>query len=177
MLKLLCTFAFAVLALGQTPPISLRNVACASPTEPLVALTIPVNVSTVVIPVPVCVGLGPGLRLNSTSTKIEIDPAALPSLPAVSVPRQVVHTVVLGNLPQQPGISTVQFNLSFAPAPGTYLVTSYTSSRVGGDVLDFVPFAGGDQPKSVTLTLPAHRPLLTTDVVKILYWTLEPPPA
>lgn len=166
MLKIFLALALCGLGFAQTPPVSLRNAACASPTEPLVAITVPVSLSGVTVPVPVCVGLGTGLRLNANSTKIEADSGT-------PFPRQVLHSVPLAGLEA----ATVTFNLQFAPAPGTFFIVSYTSSRIGGDVLDFIPFAGGDQPKSITLTLPLHRPLLATDVVKILYWTLEPPPA
>lgn len=163
-------------AFAQTAPINLRNVACFSASEPLVGFTIPVSVSAVMHPLPVCVSLGAGLKLNSTTLKLEIDAATLPAPPAAAVPRQAVHTVILGDMPQGPGINSIQFNLAFTPVPGSMLVVSYRSSRLGGDVVDFAPAGpSGDQAKVVIFQLPAHRPLIAADVLKILYWTLDPP--
>lgn len=180
MQRLILIFAMlAVSAMAQTAPINIRNVGCFSASEPLVGFTVPVMVSAVFHPLPVCVSLGAGLKLNTTTLKLEIDPAALPAPPAANVPRQAVHTLSLENVPQSAGINSIQFNLAFTPAPGSTLVVSYRSSRLGGDVVDFVPAGpSGDMAKVVVFLLPAHRPLIASDVVKILYWTFDPlPPA
>lgn len=199
MLKSIIFGPLILLALAQAQTVTpLRNVGCPSTTEPLVVLTVPVSVSAVTIPVPFCVGLGAGIKYNATSSKLEVDPAALPlgtglryntttaklevdpaalppSTPA-NVPRQALYTLVLGTLPQQPGITQFGAPLPYTPAPGTHLVVHYVSSRVGGDITDFVPFVpDASNPKMVQFLLPAHRPLVSTDVLKILYWTFDPP--
>ena len=178
----LLTISVGLFAQTATTPIPLRNTGCYSATEKLVVMTIPVSVSAVTVPVPICVALGTGLRLNTSTSqaRLEIDPAALPpsSTPA-AVPRLAIKVVNLASLglPNTPGAKQAGIPLEFTPAPGSFLLITFQSSRVGNDIVDFVPFAGGDQPKIVQVLLPAYQPYESTDVLKILYWTLEPPPA
>lgn len=144
-------------------------------------MTIPVSVSAVTVPVPICVALGTGIRLNTSASqaRLEIDPSVIPPATAENVPRPAVKVVNVGslNLPNTPGSKQIAVPLEFTPAPGSFFLISFRSSRVGNDVVDFVPFAGGDQPKQVNVLLPAYGPYEASDVLKIMYWTLEPPPA
>lgn len=182
MLKFLSLLTLSVgllFAQTATTPIPLRNNGCFSATEKLVVMTIPVSVSAVTVPVPLCVALGTGLRLNTSTSqaRLEIDPAALPPSPTPTVPRPAIKVVNLGSLglPNTPGAKQAGIPLEFTPAPGSFFLITFQSSRVGNDIVDFVPFAGGDQPKLVQVLLPAYQPYEATDVLKILYWTLEPP--
>lgn len=179
MRRLLFLLAVATLAEAQTA-ITTKTARCGTD-APAVAMTLPVNISpTTAIPVPICAAIGGGVRLNTAVSppRLEVDPATLPPAPdAPAVPRQAMKKVIVGNvLPPAvtPG-TTISFNLEYEPAPGTFMVVVFQSSRVGGNTVEIISPGGGASPKRMDVALPHYAPYTSSDVLTVLYWTMDAP--
>lgn len=166
----------ALLAIALLPtlpaqsPVDLTPKGCSGNAVQIVA-TVPFSAGTTTVPVPICVALGPGLVLNTSVTPPRLE-ATAPVSPGV-MPRAVVQKFPIpANLPTD---AKATFVLTFTPAPTSAIAVAFRSSRVGGDVVDFVTPGGGANPKTIEVTVPAYRPFTEQDVLTVLYWTLDQP--
>lgn len=166
----------ALLAIAFLPtlpaqsPVDLTPKGCSGNAVQIVA-TVPFTAGTTTIPVPICVALGPGLALNTSVTPPRLE-ATAPASPVV-IPRAVVQKFPIpANLPPD---AKATFALTFTPASTSAIAVAFRSSRLGGDVVDFVTPGGGANPKAIEVTVPAYRPFTEQDVLTVLYWTLDQP--
>ena len=133
-----------------------------------VPATVVIGGQTVNVSAQVCAKIGTGLSISTAADGSVSLNATLP--PSITLPKQVVEKF---QLPATllPTDTTVAFTLSKTPAPDTSVVYMYRASVVGADVTDaIIPVAG---TKTVTVTLPSHRPFNANDTITLLYWTVQ----
>lgn len=155
--------------LAQTPA-SLQSIGCRGNTIQIM-VSVPLAAGAITVPVPVCAELGPGLVLNTAVTPPRLEAVAAP----VVQPRAVVQKFAMpAALPASS--NTLSITLAFTPHSASPILAAFRSSRVGGDVVEFVMPGGGSAPKVLDVTVPSYRPFTADDGLTVTYWTLEPAP-
>lgn len=155
----LLALAFAPQADAQTP-LDATGRGCRGNAVQVV-LTVPLAAGAITVPVPVCATLGPGLTLNTA-----VNPPRLEVAP-VAMPRAVIERFSLP--PDLPATqTTVSFTLKNTPTGA--ILGGFRSSRVGGEVVDFLKAGAG---KVLVVKVPSYRPFTADDELAVLYWTLE----
>lgn len=130
-----------------------------------IAASIPVSVGANLVSVPVCVALGTGLTIDTS-----VSPPRLNAVAPVIVPRIVIQRLTfITDAPQQP----ITYNLNYTPVGA--IIISFKSSRIGGDVVDFLEPVADSNSKQVVVTLPEYRPFTTSDSLTVMYWTTDAP--
>jgi hypothetical protein len=133
-----------------------------------VPATVVIGGQTVSVSAQVCAKIGTGLTISAAPDGSVSLNATLP--PAITLPKQVIEKFQIPtNL--LPTDTTVTFPLSKTPAPDTSIIYMYRASVVGADVTDAAFPSSGS--KTVTITLPPHRPFTANDTITILYWTVQ----
>lgn len=130
-----------------------------------VVLTVPLAAGAITVPVPVCATLGAGLTLNTS-----VNP---PRLEVVQSPT-VMPRAVIERFPLPPDLPATQTSVSFTlqSTPTGAILGGFRSSRVGGDVVDFLVAGPG---KTLVIKVPTYRPFTADDELAVLYWTNDAP--
>lgn len=164
-MKFAIVFLIAAAASAQTA-VDLGSRGCKGNSVQVV-LTVPLAAGAVTVPVPICAELGAGLRLDTS-----VSPPRLEAIPQpVLMPRAVIERFPLPvDLPATS--ATVTFTLQYTPTGA--ILGGFRSSRVGGEVIDFLK-TGGATPKALTIKAPSYRPFTADDELAVLYWTLDAP--
>lgn len=130
-----------------------------------VVLSVPLAAGAITVPVPVCATLGAGLTLNTS-----VNP---PRLEVVQSPT-VMPRAVIERFPLPPDLPATQTSVSFTlqSTPTGAILGGFRSSRVGGDVVDFLVAGPG---KTLVIKVPSYRPFTADDELAVLYWTNDAP--
>lgn len=168
-MKIFLFLILAGLASAQTPA-SVKSKGCKGSTVQI-SVTVPLVAGAISEPVPVCAELGPGLALNTSVSppRLEATPAAPAALPRAVIQKFAMPTALPGTT------KDISVNLTYTPTASAAILVAFRSSRVGGNVVDFLTPGGGASPKLLQVTVPEYRPFTAEDLLTVMYWTTDAP--
>lgn len=167
-MKLILGLIIAAVAAAQTPA-TIQTRGCRGNAVQIV-VSVPLAAGEITVPVPVCAELGTGLTLNTAVNPPRLEATAAP----VALPRVVVQRFALPTaLP--PDTKSISVNLTYTPTASAAILVAFRSSRMGGDVVDFLTPGGGASPKLLQVTVPDYRPFTVDDQLTVMYWTTDAP--
>jgi hypothetical protein len=160
-----------------TAQINMSKVYCpgGDPAKPKVAAYIPVTVTlgniTQTISLPTCLDIGANLKVNGSTLE-----AVVPTIPPpVVIPKLQMEKISLLTLnpTSDPAVTKASFNLLKTPIADGVILAVLRSSVLGGDLVDITHQSTAVPSKTLDITMPTYRPYLATDVITVVYYSLE----